>query len=320
MSDPKNDYLWDGSGEPDEGIKALEDALSAAAYAGEPVSLPTRRWPLTAGVALAAAAVLAVAVAPIWMPNEVVPVAEAGGWPMSSEQGCPDADCVLSVGEWLETGHDASAKLEVADIGVMEVAPGSRLRLKNTGPQEHRLELAKGSIHAKVIAPPRLLIVETPSADAVDLGCAYDLTVADNGNSLLEVSSGWVALEVPQREVIVPAGARAETIAGRGPLTPYFPDATAGFRGGLAAIDFDQRDADSLDVVLLEARKQDTLSLWHLLPVVDAPDRERIYERIIELDTQLMDDPTFTKAEVLALDERAMRALMSEIQFLWFIR
>ena len=66
------------------------------------------------------------------------------------------------------------------------------------------------------------------------------------------------------------------------------------------------------------ASPEDTLSLWHLLPVVDGPDRERIYDRIIELDTQLVHDRAFTRTEVLALDDRAMGALMSEIKFLWF--
>jgi ferric-dicitrate binding protein FerR (iron transport regulator) len=102
---------------------------------------------------------------------------------------------VLAVGEWLEP--TAPTELVVADIGTMEVDPGSKLRLLATSSSGHRLELAEGRIRARVTAPPRLLVVETPSASAVDLGCAYDLTVLPDGSSLLLVQRGEVSLEAP---------------------------------------------------------------------------------------------------------------------------
>ena len=48
---------------------------------------------------------------------------------------------------------------------------------------------------ARVVAPPRVLVVETPAADAVDLGCAYALEVEADGSTRLSVTSGQVALE-----------------------------------------------------------------------------------------------------------------------------
>ena len=90
---------------------------------------------------------------------------------------------------------------------------------------------------ARIWAPPRLFFVDTPSAVAADLGCAYTLEVDENGGSLLRVTSGWVALQLKDRESIVPAGAACETQPGIGPGTPYFEDAPTVFREALRKID-----------------------------------------------------------------------------------
>jgi hypothetical protein len=102
----------------------------------------------------------------------------------------------LAVGQWLETDASSRARIDVADIGYLEVAANSRIGLLKTGSKEHRLSLERGRIHARIWAPPRLFFVETPSATAVDYGCEYTLDVDDSGNSLLNVTEGWVSLSL----------------------------------------------------------------------------------------------------------------------------
>src|ERR1041384_3901306 len=92
----------------------------------------------------------------------------------------------LAVGEWLETDNNSRAQISVAQIGQVEVEPQTRIRLIETRPTEHRIELARGTVHARIWAPPRLFFVDTPSAVAADLGCAYTLEVDDEGRSLLD--------------------------------------------------------------------------------------------------------------------------------------
>ena len=116
----------------------------------------------------------------------------------------------LGVGEWLETDGSSRAQIAVGSIGNVEIDENTRVRLLQTEPTEHRLELARGKMSARIWAPPRLFFVDTPSAVAADLGCAYTLEVDDHGGSLLRVTSGWVALELKGRESIVPAGAACE--------------------------------------------------------------------------------------------------------------
>ncbi|MCA1815723.1 MAG: FecR domain-containing protein [Acidobacteria bacterium] len=200
-----------------------------------------------------------------------------GAWDVSAVAGAPTVGQSrvekrgrLTVGEWLETDARSRAVLRVADIGEVEIDPGTRLRLVETGQTEHRIELEHGRVSARVAAPPRVFFVDTPSAVAADLGCAYTLEVDGAGRGLLQVTSGWVALEAKGRESKVPAGASCATQPGAPPGTPYFGDATPAFVVALSRFDFAQGGDEALSVVLEEARARDTLTLWHLLARTEA--------------------------------------------------
>jgi FecR protein/Putative zinc-finger len=221
----------------------------------------------------------------------------------------------LAVGEWLETDSSSRAKINVADIGQVDIGPNSRVRLVGTRSTEHRLALERGRLHAFINAPPRLFIVETPSATAIDLGCSYTLEVDDAGRSVLHVTSGWVALERKGRESIVPAGAICVTQPGKGPGTPYFDDASVRFRDALTRLDFQNGGAKALSVVLAESREYDTLTLWHLLSRVSGAERNRVYERMASLITP---PQGVTREGVLRLDKGMLDLWKKELEWAWF--
>jgi len=215
--------------------------------------------------------------------------AQRPGWEVARVEGSPRVSSTLindrgrlRVGEWLETDAASRAEIAVANIGQVEVEPNTRVRLVETRLTEHRLELQRGTLHARIWAPPRLFFVNTPSAVAADLGCAYTIEVDDEGRGLLHVTSGYVALETEARESIVPAGAACLTQPGAGPGTPFFEDAPEALVKALARFDF-ENDRAALDAVLDGARARDTLTLWHLLSRVPADDRGRVYERLAAL-------------------------------------
>jgi anti-sigma factor RsiW len=220
----------------------------------------------------------------------------------------------LAVGEWLETDAESRAEVKVANIGAVEIDPGTRVRLLETRLTEHRLELERGRISARIWAPPRLFFVNTPSAVAADLGCAYTLEVDEAGRSLLRVTSGWVALELKERESVVPAGAACATEPGTGPGTPFFEDASETFLDALARFDFEHGANDALAVVLADARPRDTLTLWHLLPRVAGDERVRVYERL----SALAPPPAgVTREGVLMLDAPMLESWKDSLQSTW---
>ncbi|MDT4954809.1 MAG: hypothetical protein QOJ02_2947 [Acidobacteriota bacterium] len=221
----------------------------------------------------------------------------------------------LAVGEWLETDASSRAQLNVANIGRVDIEPNSRVQLVETNSTEHRLAMSRGRLHATISAPPRLFIVETPSAVAVDLGCSYTLEVDKAGRSILHVTSGWVALELKGRESVVPAGAVCVTEVGKGPGTPYFDDASEKFRDALSKLDFQQGGAKALGIVLAEAREYDTLTLWHLLSRMRGVERGRVYDRMAELITP---PAGVTREGVMRLDKGMLDLWKKGLEWAWF--
>jgi len=220
----------------------------------------------------------------------------------------------LGIGEWLETDANSRAQIKVADIGQVEIDPGTRIRLVETRLTEHRLELARGRMHATIFAPPRLFFVDTPSAVAADLGCAYTLEVDDQGRSLLHVTSGWVAFETKDRESMVPAGAACSTQPGAGPGTPYFEDASELFLDALSKFDFSGGGADAVQIVLAEARARDTLTLWHLLARVEGDERSRVYERLAALARP---PASVTREGIMLLDPAMLYEWKAQMEPTW---
>lgn len=221
----------------------------------------------------------------------------------------------LSVGDYLETDAVSRARIEVANIGNVEIRPNSRVKLVGTSAKEHRLALEHGSLHAKIFAPPRLFIVDTPSATAVDLGCEYTLDVDKAGNNRLHVMSGFVALETGRRESIVPAGAVCLTRKGKGLGTPFSAETSDAFRGALEEFDFAGGGSRSVSVMLANSAFYDMISLWHLLSRVDSADRERVFDALAKYVEPPKD---VTKEGVLALNRKMLTSWREEVERTWF--
>ncbi|MBI1764442.1 MAG: FecR domain-containing protein [Acidobacteria bacterium] len=191
----------------------------------------------------------------------------------------------LRVGEWLETDQTASARINVGAIGQVEIEPNSQVQLVTARATEHRLTLQRGKLTAIITAPPRVFFVNTPSATAVDLGCAYTLEVAENGAGTLRVIAGWVAYEAHGIESFVPEEAMCITRPVFGPGTPYYEDASAALQAAVARFDIappGERNA-ALTAVLHEARPRDGLTLWHLLARTNTDERKQVFARFATL-------------------------------------
>jgi Putative zinc-finger len=219
----------------------------------------------------------------------------------------------MAAGEWVETGR-SRARIIVGQLGTVDVAPETRVQLGKVSESAYRLSLAHGTISAEINAPPRLFIVDTPASAVVDLGCAYTVTVGDDGAGELRMTSGWAALEWKGRESLVPAGAVCRTKPGSGPGTPYFDDASAALKRAVDDFDAGKEASQALDVIVREARVRDTLTLWHLLSRVDASDRVRVYERIAQFGPP---PAGVSRDQVLALDADALRKWREELAWKW---
>ncbi|HVG18327.1 MAG TPA: zf-HC2 domain-containing protein [Blastocatellia bacterium] len=298
-------------------IEALLDAemrKPAPQIKGRRFAFRFNPYAMAAGAALVVAIVIGVVYLRNYGPRP--------SWEVEILTGAPriDGDSIgntgrLAVGESLETDAASRARISVGTIGQVDIDPNSHVRLVETDVTEHRLALDRGRMEAHIWAPPRLFFVDTPSAEAIDLGCAYTLEVDDAGRGFLHVTSGWVALVRDGRESYVPIGAMCETRPGVGPGTPYFDDVSEEFRQALGKFDFENGGADALNTVLVESRDRDTFTLWHLLQRVDGDQRAQVLDQMIALVGL---PQGVTRQGVLELDQKMLEYWKEELDTVWF--
>src|SRR6267378_3583167 len=298
----KDDYLWDGSGEPDPEVQKLEKTLGryrhnqpAPAFdqiADVPEARPPKRYfflRFPFQLAAVAATLLAAATVYYFLLGPK-PIIDSGpGWDVARLEGTPKVGwkaigansgaAKLTVGQTLVTDGSSRASITLDETGQVEVDGNSRLRLVTNGPGHKRLSLERGTIHAFIWAPPGEFVV--------DLGCKYTLHVDDSGAGLLRTTMGWVGFKLNGHESFIPAGAVCKTRPKIGPGTPYFEDASVSFRDALYRFDFESATPAErkalLGILLVDARKNDALTLWHLLSRVSGADRPGVYDRLASL-------------------------------------
>lgn len=311
---PEERYLWDPSAPPDPTLRALEERLAAL----RPLpALDLRTLPARAPIkrtrafvvvgALALAAALAAiglrarsdprqAIQPDRSTPSALPIApepapilaEGPAFAWRALRGDVPGDELgkLRKGGWLETDAGTRVRLDVADIGHVDVDPGSRVGLLASGPDGHHLSLAVGRLSAQVSAVPRLFVIETKRARAVDLGCAYDLWVDETGEGMLTVQSGAVELEGGAGRalpVVVPQGAECGIDRERGPRTPVWSRLSPEGKAAMAGSDRDRARLDLLDRALATLGARDSLTLLHLLETAPPARRGAILDRLVAI-------------------------------------
>lgn len=249
--------------------------------------------------------------------TSVTEVGQADPWKYTVIAGSPVAPKgnSISAGERIETDAASRALIKVGDIGSVEVKPNTTIEVVATSNNEQRLSLESGSLHAKILAPPRLFIVDTPSAMAVDLGCEYTLSVNENGDNQLIVLTGFVALERDGRESIVPSGASCLTVNGKGIGTPFATGADAKIRESLRKFDFENGGDAELRKILDHSTSYDTITLWHLISRVDERSRGDVIDRL----QQFVPMPTdVSRDKVISLDKPSLDKWRGEVERIWF--
>ena len=301
-----NDYLWTKHGDPDAEIARLESLLSPYAFQANTLTdmraLRNRALPAQArGRARAharrrlmfatATACVALIVVVSWLNMRLQwPMAQA--WSVKSVSGTATIDerilsgrNLLPPGGVLRTGEHSAVQIEVARIGRVLVGQDSQVELVETRTGHHRLRLDHGQLSARIWAPPASFGVQTPLANALDIGCEFTLSVTSSGSGLLQVRHGWVELEKYGLQSLIPEGAQAELDSKAGPGTPFDDHASAQFRAALKAIDALGRsvpaDDPAIEKLAEASSATDAITLISLLTrypqLADTP----IYDRAI---------------------------------------
>jgi len=272
-----NDYLFDGSGEPDAEVLQLEALLgryrSAAPmpdFRRVVVMRPRRRWPLAIAAALLLVAIIGVL--RIYTPPNRWRATSASG-------GAVVPHFLLRAGDVVSTGAQGSVRLESTAVGMLDISPNTTVKLIESRRNRHRLALTAGTIHARTTSMPGVFVIDTPRARAIDLGCEYTLSVSPDGAGELRVISGWVDLSRGFEQSLVPQGASA-LMTPDGELTvPVFDDASPRFR--TAVRDFAR--THELATIVSLARQRDALTLLNLFRLTTPDESVILFDRLNQL-------------------------------------
>ena len=304
------DYLWDGTGEPEGEVAHLEHVLQGLRWSGKQPDLqparPFRRWYKKSILVVAAAATIVLCLGNAFLVRRMRTTHPVTSWQLSLAGQKPSS---VRAGQVIETGLKG-ATMESELIGEVDIDPSSRLRLLHSREGRHRLALDHGTIHALIWAPPAQFVVDTPAAKAVDLGCRYTLSVTNDGKGFLTVQMGWVAFEWNKIESFIPEGAACTTRVGHGPNTPYFLDAPRALRKSLAEFDL-TGNRQALNSVLEAARPHDALTLWHLLERTQQGEQAEVFDRFAGLVNL---PPSVTRESILSGDRKSMDAAWDSLQ------
>ncbi len=271
-----NDYLWDGSGEPDADVKHLEALLSRyRSTAPMPdfrrvvVMRRRPRWPLAVAATLLVCAVAGAL--RFYIPRN--------GWRATETSGAVTLPhSILQTGDEVRT-QAGNVRLESPSVGTLDLGANTTVRLIENRRKRHRLVLTVGTIHAKTASPPGVFVIDTPLARAVDLGCEYTLTIQPDGRGVLHVIAGWVDLSHGYEQSLVPQGASALISAGGELTVPVFDDADPRFRE--AVNDFER--THDIATVVSRARTRDSLTLLNLFRIAGPDERVLLFDRLSEL-------------------------------------
>jgi ferric-dicitrate binding protein FerR (iron transport regulator) len=245
----------------------------------------------------------------------------AGSWAFHTEGGPTRCGNSAIVGNgWvrnndvLETTASSKATLDVSTLGTLGLEPNTRLRLLKAEGDVQKLDLLRGTVHANISAPPRIFVVKTPLADAVDLGCEYTLTVDDEtGKGVLHVEYGAVSLERESRAPTLVVQGTSCAIGPRGPGTPLSKSASETLRR--AATDLDGGDGSAFDRIVAASTKSDTITLWHMMRRISPDERGRAFDKL----STFVRAPKGAPRDAIVRGEKeafaAYRAVFSEIWF-----
>lgn len=275
MTDERDDYLWDKSGARDAEVERLERLL--ARYRYDPARddaewLRRKRRPWLRGLLVAAGLLIGLALVRALLPRD-----DTAGYAVTGVAGLER----IGVGERLET-RSSTALVRVASLGDVRVEPSSSLRVDDDGERAHKLFLERGALHAKISARPGHFQVGTPAGLSIDLGCEYDLAVDDGGATTMTVTHGRVAFEAAGRRVVVPAHATCAASREGGPNVPVRLAAAPEFVAAVRALEVSKvAPAHDVEVVLAADVRDESVTLFHLFQVAEAPElRTPLFERL----------------------------------------
>ncbi len=183
----------------------------------------------------------------------------------------------FSVNSALQTEDNSSAKLEIINVGTIEVDPNTKLTRNGT----NSLKIQSGRIVKNPVKQTESIFIITDLADFnEDLNSQFELSVNEEKNSLF-VYQGIVKINLKGFESIVPEGFACEVKKNRYAI-PYNPESDQQLINLLK--EFAGPADPNLVLITSLASANDALSVWHVLQLTSELNRAIALNKLKELN------------------------------------
>ena len=173
-------------------------------------------------------------------------------------------------GDWIETDDSSFVIIEIPDIGIVKLEPGTKIKLIESSEHNNKFELKYGSVNSDTRSSKGNLYIFSDRTTAIDPGSVYKFAVDRNGEGLIYVKAGTVRLTSDNRSSVVPANQYCIIKTGYGPGTPYNSNASENLKKALIKFDFYHGGTEVLDQIYNYTDVKDYATLVNLIPFVNA--------------------------------------------------
>lgn len=236
------------------------------------------------------------------------------GWEIIQFSGQPKIDnMIINKGDTfppqatVTTDQNSSLTIVIPEIGRIMIDNSSTVKRLESG---FAFNIEEGQIKKFEGDASDVFKVVTPLANFTELykGGAFRLKVENGGTCKLKVESGWVIVTVKEFDSYVPKNFDCLITRGKYAI-PYPSDSSPQLISLLEG--FSGVNDPSVGTILSMMTKKESLSLWHIIPLVSTENRSIAFDRLNEL---IPAPSGVTKEGILALNKTMLLDWRQEIE------
>ena len=239
-------------------------------------------------------------------------------WQVSSKSGTPSINNKaltqneqFSRGDIVSTDASSTALIEIPDIGDIEIFSGTSFkRLEGN----YSAKLVNGKVNVNNENATERFSIEIPPAMIEDFYMAnkYSVIVDERGNTIIEVTSGWLRIFSETIKSIVPQGYTLKVIKDAGISLPFRTGSNPEYSKLSEDFLFGGKKDMTLDLLLTASSNTEAITLWNLLKRVEGVQREATYNRL----HKLVPHPDAVKKKgILNLNPEMLQIWLEEIEW-----
>lgn len=215
-------------------------------------------------------------------------------------------------GSTLSTDENARAKVNVPNIGTIEVGSGSSLILEKAKEGSNTVVMEKGSIRVVNSTNMPSLTIKIGVHKILDRGGEFSVETDKLGNAGINVKYAFVEIVFNDNHYFLKENYSCSLRVGKEPGIPIHKNASDTLKTAIESFDVLNGGDQALDKIIRSYKESDVLTLLALIPKVSQLQRQIIFQ---EISNHFPPPETITRAGIIRLDKDMLYKWWEEIEW-----